>query len=149
MDEKRLLERLRAIEALHAGATTDGERTAAAEARTRIMARLAAERAKDPEIETTFTLRNPWSLSLFIALCRRYGLRPYRYYRQRRTTVNVKAPRTFVNETLWPEFVAIDRELVEHLSETARRVIDTAIHADGGEIDEIAGVLGASGPPNG
>jgi hypothetical protein len=40
-DESRLVERLCAIEALFAGATTDGERDAADRARQRIVARLA------------------------------------------------------------------------------------------------------------
>ena len=44
MDEARLLEKLRAIEALFAGATTDGERVAAAEARKRIQLRLKMPR---------------------------------------------------------------------------------------------------------
>ena len=40
MDEERLLERLRKIEALHEGATTPGEERAAAAARERPRARL-------------------------------------------------------------------------------------------------------------
>jgi len=40
MDEAKLLEKLRFIEALFAGATTDGERIAAGEARKRIQLRL-------------------------------------------------------------------------------------------------------------
>lgn len=44
-DEARLLEKLRAIEALFAGATTEGERTAADNARQRIRARIDELRA--------------------------------------------------------------------------------------------------------
>ena len=40
MDEEKLIERLRLVEALHAGATTPGERVAAARARERIIERL-------------------------------------------------------------------------------------------------------------
>lgn len=141
MDEARLLEKLKAIEALHAGAATDGERVAAASAHARILARLQDERAKDHEIEMAFTLQNPWSCSLFIALCRRYGLKPYRYRRQRRTTLNVKAPRSFINGTLWPEFCAIDAELMRHIDEITHRIIASAIPGDTAAADELAGVL--------
>ena len=143
MDETRLLEKLKAIEALHAGATTDGERVAALGAHARILARLKAERAKDHEIEMAFTLQNPWSRDLFIALCRRYELKPYRSRRQRRTTVNVKAPKSFINGTLWPEFCAIDSELMQHIEEITQRIIRSAIHGDGADADEVAGALPA------
>jgi hypothetical protein len=143
MDEARLLEKLKAIEALHAGAMTDGERAAAASAHTRILARLHAERAKEKEIEMVFTLSNAWSRDLFMALCRRYELKPYRYKRQRRTTLNVKAPKSFIEKTLWPEFVAINDELKTHIDEITTRIIKSAIHGDTTDADEIAGALSA------
>ncbi len=54
MDEARLLEKLRAIEALFAGATIDGKRVAAAEARKRIQLRLKVIEEADPPIEYKF-----------------------------------------------------------------------------------------------
>ena len=42
-DRKALLRRIRRVEALHAGATTDGERTAAARARARLVERLGGD----------------------------------------------------------------------------------------------------------
>lgn len=51
MDEAKLREKLARIEALFAGATTDGERVAAAEARRRIQLRLQAVEQNDPPIE--------------------------------------------------------------------------------------------------
>ena len=74
--EEQLRARLRKIEALFAGAATPGERGAAEAART------AAP------IELQFSIADPWSRQLFLALARRYGLRPYRYSRQRRATVH-------------------------------------------------------------
>ena len=55
-------------------------------------------------IEMKFSLRDVWSRQLFVALSRRYGLKPYRYPRQRRTTAMLSAPERFINDTLWPEF---------------------------------------------
>jgi hypothetical protein len=143
MDEARLLEKLKAIEALHAGAMTDGERAAAASARSRILTRLHAERAKDKEIEMSFNFSNTWSRDLFMALCRRYELKPYRYRRQRRTTLNVRAPESFVNKTLWPEFIAINDELKKHIDDITTRIIKSAINDDTTDADEIAGALPA------
>jgi hypothetical protein len=145
MDEARLLEKLKAIEALHAGAMTEGERDAAANAHARILARLKAERAKESEVEMAFNLSNAWSHQLFVALCRRYELKPYRYHRQRRTTVMVRGPRSFLNGTLWPEFLAINEELTKHIDDVASRIVHTAIHKDTADADEIAGAL----PPGG
>lgn len=103
-DEQRLLEKLRAVEALFAGAATDGERVAAAEARTRIRHRLKLLEEADPPMEYKFSVADGWSAKLFMALCRRYGIKPYRYRGQRRTTLMARVSRRVVNETLWPEY---------------------------------------------
>jgi hypothetical protein len=100
MDEAKLLDTLRRIEALFAGATTDGERIAAAEARRRIQLRLALLEKEDPPVEYRFRLDDPWLRKLFTALCRRYDVSTYRYRGQRRSTLMAKVSRSFVNETL-------------------------------------------------
>ena len=93
MDEAKLIEKLRLIEALFAGASTPGEREAAAQARERIRARLEAMKVEEPEVEYRFSLADGWSRRVFVALLRRYGLRPYRYPRQKRNTVMSRGPR--------------------------------------------------------
>jgi len=82
---------LRKIEALFARAGTDGERQAAGAALERIRERLARAQRADRVIEIKFTFPDGWARRLFLALCRRYGLHPYRYKRQRRTTVMLRA----------------------------------------------------------
>lgn len=130
MDEARLLEKLRAIEALFAGATTDGERVAAAEARKRIQLRLKMIEEADPPIEYKFRVADGWSAKLFMALCRRYDIKPYRYRGQRRTTLMAKVSKRFVNETLWPEYEQLSNVLRRHLDDVTGRIIATAIHED-------------------
>jgi hypothetical protein len=84
-DESALRENLQKIEALFAGAATTGERIAAEAAIERVRARLAELERRDTPIEMQFSLPDQWSRRLFLALCRRYGLKPYRLYRQRLT----------------------------------------------------------------
>jgi hypothetical protein len=82
MDERtHLIEKLRRIEALFAGAATPGERVAAANALERMQARLHNLQKQDPPLEFKFTLTDLWSQKLFVALLRRYGIRPFRYSR--------------------------------------------------------------------
>src|SRR5262245_11313222 len=116
------MEKLRAIEALFAGATTEGERDAADRARQRIMARIAEAQVAEPEVEYRITV-DPWSARLLTALARRYGLKPYRYRGQRRTSLMVKAPERFLKTTLFPEFDEMDKTLRAHLSEVTDRVV--------------------------
>ena len=87
--KSQLREKLRKIEALFAGAGTAGERLAAEAALERVRARFAELSQQDPSIEMQFSMPDQWSRHLFLALCRRYGMRPYRYYRQRRNTVMI------------------------------------------------------------
>ena len=132
-DYERFLNKLRAIEALHAGATTRGERDAAARARERILARLATTKRTEPSLPYKFSLPDPWEQKLFIALARRYGLRPYRRHRQHAQTVMIDVPERFVDETLWPEFEALSAELRQYLSEVTDRVIADVLEEDGSE----------------
>src|SRR5258707_14685200 len=82
--ESQLREQLRKIEALFAGAGTAGERLDAEAALERVPARLGELRRQDPSIAMQFPMPDQSSRHLFLALCRRYGLKPYRHYRQRR-----------------------------------------------------------------
>ena len=131
MEQTTLEDRLREIEARAAGAGHSAH-----EAAERIRNKLAAARAAEPDQELLYTIADPWTLRLFIALCRRYGLRPYRRYRQRRSTVQIMAPKSFVDETLWPEFMALGTELIAHLSEVTDRVIRDVLHEGATELEE-------------
>ncbi len=139
MKESDLLEKLRKIERLYAGAATAGEKEAAAEAMNRIRNRLGEVAKVDKPIEYKFTLLDGWAKKLFLALLRRYELKPYRYSRQRRNTVMVRVPRSFVNETLWPEFLELSAVLKAYLEEVTNRVITDVIHEDTGDEEEVAG----------
>jgi len=89
-DIQSLIEKLRRVEALHGGATTPGEREAAANAMRVLQARLHDLGKQAPPVEYHFSMVDTWSRRLFVALARRYGLTPYRYPRQRRNTVMLK-----------------------------------------------------------
>jgi hypothetical protein len=144
--EGTLLEKLRKIEALHAGTSVEGEREAARRAAERIRARLAELRGREEEVEYRCSLPDPWKRRLFVALCRRYKLQPYREHGQRYSTVMVRAPKTFHEKTLWPEFLALARELDEHLDELTTRVIREAIDDDVSEPAEQAPSKALPGP---
>jgi hypothetical protein len=146
--EGTLLEKLRKIEALHAGTKIDGEREAARRAAERIRARLAELRSREREEIFVYSLPDPWKRKLFVALCRRYGLTPYRESGRRYSTVLVQAPKTFQDRTLWPEFLALSEELHAHLSELTDRVVREAINEDVSEAAEAGppGVLTESNP---
>jgi len=139
--ESQLRDKLRKIEALFAGAGTSGERLAAEAALERVRARLTELRQQDPPAELQISLSDQWSRRLFLALCRRYGLEPYRYHRQRRTTLMVRAPRRFFDQVLWPEFSELDRALQAYLHEVTLRVIREDVYADASEAREVAEAL--------
>lgn len=138
MQEQDLIDKLRKIERLHAGATTPGEREAAADAMARIKKRLGEVERVEKAIEYRFKLNDDWSKKLFIALLRRYGLKPYRYARQRRTTVMVRVPRSFVNETLWPQYLELSTTLRDYLEDITNRVIAEGVHGDTQDEEVVA-----------
>jgi hypothetical protein len=143
--ESQLRDKLRKIEALFAGAGTAGERLAAEAALARVRDRLADLSRQDPPVELQFSMPDQWSRYLFLALCRRYGLQPYRLYRQRHNTVMVRAPKGFLNEVLWPEFTELHRTLQAYLQEVTLRIIREEVHADASDAPEVSTSLP---PPN-
>ncbi len=139
VQDSALREKLRKIEALFAGAATPGERDAAEAAMLRVKARLAEFGRQEPPAEMQYSIQDPWAQRLFIALCRRYGLRPYRYPRQKRGTIMVRLPRAFSAQILWPEFVQLNEVLHAHLSEVTLKLIREHVHADTADAEEVAG----------
>ncbi len=135
--EQSLREKLRKIEALFAGAATKGEKVAAGAAAERIRDRLGQAAGKEKEIEVKFSISDAWSRQLFVALCRRYGLRPFRYRRMHRQTIIIRAPKSFVEQVLWPEFEELSAALTAYLSEITERVIREEVHGETGDADEV------------
>jgi hypothetical protein len=133
MTEPQLREQLRKIAALYEGATTPGERSAAAAAIERVKKAIAAFAHTEPLSEYQFKLPDLWQRRLFSALCRRYGLKPFRYKRQRYTTVVVRAPKTFVNRTLWPEYQQLREALNHYLNDATDRIIREEVYGDAEE----------------
>jgi len=141
-DEEKLIRKLHLIEALYAGTSADGEKAAAAEALQRIRLRLLEIRKEDPPIEYKFTLADTWSRRLFVSLLRRYDVQPYRYRRQRHTTVMARISRRFVDETLWPEFSELDQTLRSFLDGVTDRVIREGINQDDTEAEIRQDLIG-------
>ena len=142
--QSALREKLRKIEALFAGAGSAGERLAAGAALERVRAKLAGMERQDPAVEMQFSLPDPWSRQLFIALARRYGLNPYRYRRQRRTTLMVRAPRGFMEQVLWREFADLNADLQAYLNEVTLKLIREEVHADTSDAQELPEALPAA-----
>ena len=134
-DDQTLRKRLRKIEAVFAGAGAAAEKLAAGAAAERICARLAKSQAAEAPVETRFSVPDIWSHQLFVALCRRYGLKPFRYRRMHQPTIIVKAPRSFIDQVLWPEF-QLSKALTTYLAEVTERVIREEVHCETAEAEE-------------
>ena len=137
-DEQRLIEKLRRIEALFSRPGTDGERDAAAHARDRILKQLDESTLRtpvyeDPPIEYRFSLADPWSQRLLLALLRHHGIVPYRRRGQRRNVITARVSRRFVDEVVWPQFREFERELREYFDQCTDRIIDEALSSATGE----------------
>lgn len=77
---------------------------------------------QEGEFEQVYNLRDPYSCTLFVALCRRHGETVYRRPRQRAVTVCV---RTTVSRhaALWERFVVLSQRLDAGLADTTQRFV--------------------------
>ncbi|MBN2327210.1 MAG: hypothetical protein JXR73_08640 [Candidatus Omnitrophica bacterium] len=134
--EEQIRDKIRKIQALFERAGTEGERIAAGAALHRMQNKLSEVEREEQPIEMKFTLGNPWSSQLFLALCRRYSLKPFRYRGQRRTTVMLLVKESFVDVTLWPEFEELDKVLMGYLNSITNRLIAEEIYGEVKEAEE-------------
>lgn len=132
-EHQDIRERLAKLEALFARGATAGERTAAGAALGRLQARLDLAGAKAPESETElqYILPDTWAVRVFVALCRKHGVKPYRYPRQRRTTVMVRVRKGDFEKTIAAEFQSLHRELIGYFDEMVNHLIADVMKSDG------------------
>jgi hypothetical protein len=130
MDEQGFLDELRQIEAKLENLDSDKISPEVRMIYERLKLRSSLPETDDAPVEIKFSFPNVWSRRLFLALAERYGLRPYRYRGQRRTTVVLKVSQSFVDGTLWPEFERVDKVLVRHLSEVTDLFIEHVLSDD-------------------
>lgn len=124
---ENLLERIKKIEALILGAKTDGEKNAAISAKRRILEKYPElEIHRDPKEYRLYTADN-WHKKLLLAICRKYEIKPYRYHRQKYTTVMVNINEDFLNKVLWKEYLEYSQYL-EGLIEDITDNLITKIH---------------------
>ncbi len=132
LGDEKLRERLAKVEALFRQAGSLGEQAAAGAAMERLRGRLGnADEDGGPETELQFSLPDMWSVRLFVAVCRKHGLRPFRYARQRRTTVMVRARERSFDRVVWAEFSRLQTELEIYFQDVADYLITRAMGSDG------------------
>lgn len=135
--EAQLRDKLRKIEALFSGAATVGEKAAAGAAADRIRALLGKAASVEAAQDIKCSIPDMWSRQLFMALARRYGIRPFRYRRMHQQTVIVRTPRSFFDRVLWPEFVELSSALTAYLAEITEKLIREEVHGETQDAEEI------------
>lgn len=111
-------EKLSKIQALIERTSSEGERKAALLAKERILLRQSQQ-----PMEYRVTLKSIWQKNLFVALCKKYGFRTYRYQRQKYTTTMVKISQAVMDELLWPEY----KKHSEILQELIQEILDSLL----------------------
>ena len=95
--------------------------------------RSAETRTREHDEVFTTSIPDPCARAVFLALCRRYGLKPHRHARQRRATVVVAAPPSFYEGVLWPEFQALSDVLYDSFLSLTTRVLREVLAVRGNE----------------
>ena len=131
-EDGELRAKLAKLEALFRRAGSPGEKSAAGAAIERLRGRVTkAGEHPEPEVELQHSLPDIWCVDLFCAVCRKHGVRPYRYRRQRRTTVMVRVrEREFYREA-WPEYCQLHAELANYFNDVTDHLISRVMGSGG------------------
>ncbi len=120
---KDLIDKIKKIEALISKATFEGEKNAAIEARNRLFKKHPELDPSKKTVEYKLSTSDRWHKRLLLALCAKYDVKPYRYHRQKYTTVMVRVNERFLNEVLWKEYVEYSKYLEELIEDIMGSVI--------------------------
>ena len=130
--DDQLQEKLARVEALFRQAGSPGEQTAAGATIDRLRDRLGnAGKEGGPETELRFSLPDMWSVRLFVAVCRKHGLRPFRYARQRRTTVMMRSRERHFDHVVRAGFSRLQTELQFYFEDVTDHLITRAMGSNG------------------
>lgn len=113
------------IQALIDRTSSKGEREAAALAKERVL-----QKQQQGPKEFLITLHSIWQKSIFLALCKKYGLHTHRYPRQKNTTTVVLVTPAFLDELLWPEYLKYSSLLQDHILDVVDSVIEKIENGD-------------------
>ena len=130
-----LLDKLQKIQALIDRASNDGERQAAELAKIRLH-----ERIREMPTEYKVTNHSSWEKKIFSALCKKNGYNPYRYSRQKNSTVMVRVSKSVMDGVLWPQYTKYTALLQEMFDAVASDLINK-IYADDKEETVISGEI--------
>ena len=123
-----IFEKIKKIEALIERAGSDGERQSA------ILAKERLEKfTEQEEVEYSIHTQDMWHKKLFLAICHKHNLKPYRQYKQKYTTTMLRISKLFINEVIWPEYLKYAKILEELVDEVTAEII-SKIHKDEEEI---------------
>ncbi|MBI5617965.1 MAG: hypothetical protein HY943_16915 [Gammaproteobacteria bacterium] len=123
-DDATPMPKIDPIQTRPAGGTTPTLERVRSELRAR---RLEAER-NEPIVELRFKI-DAWTGGLFLALCHRYGITPYRHRGQRVTSATILGPEHFLNATFVPQYQAMLDQLNEQLAKMTQRLIAKTLEA--------------------
>ncbi len=130
--DRELRAKLAKLEALFRRAGSLGEKSAAGAAIERLQGRLAgAGRKREPEVELKYSFPDMWCVNLFCAVCRKHGVRPFRYKRQRHTTVMVRVREREFDQVVWPEYYQLQSELNAYFNDVTDHLISRAMGSGG------------------
>lgn len=134
-----LLNKIQKIQALIDRTSSEGERQAAERAKQRLHERLHEDSIQVP-VEYRVASHSKWEKTLFTAVCKKNGLIPYRYSRQKHTTTMVRVNKSTMDNVLWPQYIKYAGILREMVDTIAFDLIDK-IYAGDKEETIIAGEI--------
>jgi len=140
--ESQTIETLGKIERHFAGTSIAGKPDPDKAARESILNALREAEAREGSVELHLSLSDPMTMKLFLAVCQRYGLRPYQRSGQHRTTVMLKIPPSFSRDILVPEFQQLSEALAFFLRDTMERLIENSVFRGNSEAVEKAAMTG-------
>ena len=150
MEDAGLRAKLAKLEALFRRAGSAGEKAAAGAAIERLQEHLTGSgektewrktehrktehrktKQREPEVELQYSLPDMWCVDLFRAICRKHGVRTYRYKRQRYTTVMVRAREGEFHRNVWSEYCQLHSELQAYFNDVTDHLISRVMGSAG------------------
>jgi len=69
-----------------------------------------------------------WNKNIFLTLCIKYNIKPYRYKGDRKTVVNVQCTEHFMQNVFFPEYLKFTKILHESIEANLKEVIENILY---------------------
>lgn len=80
--------------------------------------------------EIIVNTKTDWNRQIFLALCEKYNLEPYRYKGEKKTTIKLETTMDFMENILWPDYKKFTKIYHKSMEDILKKCIEKILYKE-------------------